>query len=91
VSFSGGFVVHRTMLGSFWLRLLIIGVIMAPFSWFVFRRECRNDLAKIHGRSICPKCDTAADGAADALCPCGGTFVPQSTVKWIEDEPKSNA
>lgn len=81
VSFRGGFAVHHDMPGSFWLRLLICAVIMAPLSWFVFRRECRNESAKIHDRSICTKCDTAANGAAGALCSCGGAFVPLSAVK----------
>jgi len=85
VSFRAGFAVQRNFWGSFWLRLPVFAVLAWPFAWFVFRRESKNELAKIHRRIICPKCDTAAEGEAGVSCHCGGIFVSQSTVKWIED------
>jgi hypothetical protein len=76
--------VQKDVAGSFWGRLPIFGLIAAPFSYFVFRYESRKSLRKDVARSICPKCDTAAEGNAGTTCQCGGAFVSASTVKWVE-------
>ena len=85
VSFRGGVVAQRSMLGSFWLRLLIFAALAFPCARFVFRRETKNQFGKIQRRIMCTKCYTAAEGEVGMSCECGGTFVSQSTVKWIED------
>ena len=84
VSFSGGMAVQRSYGGSFWMRLLIFGVIASPIIFIARRVESRKALRKDLARTICPKCDTAAEGNAGASCQCGGAFVPASTVRWVE-------
>src|SRR5215510_3502587 len=85
VSFRGGFAAQQGQSGSFWIRLPVIALIALPFAWFIFRRESKNELESISRRTICPKCDTAAEGNAGASCPCGSSFTSQSTVKWVEE------
>jgi len=84
LSSGAGVAVQRGVTGSFWLRLPIFGLIAAPFAYFVFRYESRKELVKIMRRTVCPRCDTGADGNAGATCNCGGTFVSSSTMKWVE-------
>ena len=76
-------VFQRDVSGSFWLRLPLFGLITAPFAYWLFRHERRRELAKIAQRTICPGCDRAAEGNAGAACPCGGSFVLSSIMKWI--------
>jgi hypothetical protein len=83
-SFSTGMAVQRNYGGTFWMRLLIFGVIGSPIIFIARRVEMRKALRKDLARTICPKCDTAAEGNAGATCQCGGAFVPMSTVKWVE-------
>ncbi len=85
VSFRAGVVAQQGTSGSFWLRLPIASAVALPFAWFVFRRESKRELCKLVRRTICPNCDTAAESEAGAKCQCSGTFVSQSTMKWIED------
>lgn len=70
--------------GTFWMRLLIFGVIGSPVIFIARRVESRKALRKDLARTICPKCDTAAEGNAGATCQCGGAFVPASSVRWVE-------
>jgi len=75
--------------GSFWSRWPTFGLIMLPFCWWLYRRESKRDLATALNRTICPRCETASEGNHGSACKCGGSFVPQSTVKWEEDENPS--
>jgi uncharacterized membrane protein len=84
VSFSTGMAVQRSHSGSFWIRLLIYGVVASPIIFIARRVESRKALRKDLARTICPKCDTAAENNAGAACQCGGAFVPASTVRWVE-------
>ena len=84
VSFSSGMAVHRSYGGSFWLRLVIFGVITSPIIFFARRVESRRALQDL-ARTICPNCDTPATGNAGSPCPCGGEFVPASSMKWVEE------
>jgi len=84
LSSGTGIVGQREVTGSFWLRLPIYGLVAAPFAYFVFRYERKKELAKILRRTICPKCDTPAESNIGATCKCGGSFVPSSTMKWVE-------
>ncbi|PWU09483.1 MAG: hypothetical protein C5B50_27280 [Verrucomicrobia bacterium] len=84
VDFKTGLALQRSYGGTFWLRLLIFGVIGSPVIFIVRRVEGRKALRKSLARTICPKCDTAAEGNAGAACQCGGAFVPASTVRWVE-------
>lgn len=79
-----GIVGQREVSGSFWLRLLVFGLVAAPFAYFVFRYERKKELARITRRTICPQCDTPAEGNTGAACKCGGSFVSMSTMKWVE-------
>ena len=85
VSLSAGFAMQRSVAGSFWVRLLVIGVIVFPFAYWVFRRERRSELQKLTRRTICPKCDASSESNDGTACECGGAFVPQSTMKWIDE------
>ena len=84
VSFSTGMAVQRNYGGTFWMRLLVFGLLGSPIIFIARRVEMRKALRKDFARTICPKCDTAAEGNAEATCQCGGEFVPMSTVKWVE-------
>jgi hypothetical protein len=84
VSFSAGIAVQRSYGGTFWMRLLIFGIVGSPIIFIARRVESRKALRKDLARTICPKCDTAAEGNTGAICRCGGAFVPASTVKWVE-------
>jgi len=84
VSFSTGVAVQRSYGGIFWMRLLIFGVITSPIIFIARHVERRKALEKDLARTICPKCDIAAESNAGATCQCGGAFVPASTVKWVE-------
>jgi hypothetical protein len=84
LSSGNGIVGQREVSGSFLLRLPIFGLIAAPFAYFIFRYERKKELAKITRRTICPLCDTPAEGNTGAARKCGGLFVPSSTMKWVE-------
>ncbi len=82
---SAGFIAHRNVNGSFWVRFPIFAVLAAPFAYWVAGRESKKELEKIKRRTICPSCDIAGHGNAGTECQCGGKLVPQSTMKWIEN------
>jgi hypothetical protein len=84
VSFSSGVAVERNYGGTFWTRLLVFGLLGSPIIFIARRVEGRKALRKDLARTICPKCDTAAEGNAEAACQCGGAYVLASTVKWVE-------
>lgn len=84
VSFSSGVAVQRSFGGTFWTRLPIIALLGLPVLFIARRLESRKALRKSQLRTICPKCDTAAEANAGSACPCGGTFVFSSTMKWVE-------
>jgi hypothetical protein len=84
VSFSTGVIVQRSFGGTFWMRLLVFGLLGSPVIFIARRAESRKALRKARLRTICPKCDTAAEGNAGATCQCGGAFVLASTMKWVE-------
>ncbi len=84
VSFSAGIATHRSFGGPFWLRLLIFGVVCSPIICIARRSESRRELETDLARTICPKCDTAGESNSGNECQCGGSFVPVSTVKWVE-------
>jgi hypothetical protein len=84
VSFASGFAAQRDIGGTFWTRLLVFGVVCAPIVFLARRVESRRAIRNAGLRTICPKCDTAAEGNAGAACRCGGTFVLLSTMKWVE-------
>jgi hypothetical protein len=72
--------------GSFWGRLPIFALAGLPVAFYLFRREQSKELEHSTNMTICPKCDTAGEGNAETPCNCGGTFVLQSTVRWLDDE-----
>ena len=84
VSFSTGLAVQRSYGGTFWTRLLVFAMLGSPIIFIARRVESRKALRKDLARTICPKCDTAAEGNAGSACQCGGAFVPASTVRWVE-------
>ena len=84
VNFSTGMAVQKNYGGTFWMRLLIFGVLGSPIMFIACRLESRRAFRKDLARTICPKCDTPAEGNAGRTCQCGGAFVPSSTMKWVE-------
>jgi hypothetical protein len=80
-------VIQHGVAGSFASRWSIFAVLVAPFCYWIYRREKGNEVAKAYRRTICPECDIAADGNAGAICQCGDTFVAQREMKWVEQGP----
>lgn len=72
--------------GSFWTRLPIFALLGLPVAYWLFRHERSKSLASSAQMTICPKCDTAGEGNVDAGCECGGNFVLQSSVRWVDEE-----
>ena len=91
VSFRTGVAIERNFGGTFWTRLPIFAVVTLPIVFIASRYERKKALRKEADRTICPKCDTAAVSNAGAACGCGGTYVPQSTMKWVEEKEEEPA
>ena len=72
--------------GNFWARLPIFAVLGLPVAYWIYRRERRKELERSAQMTICPKCEIAGEGNADAACECGGKFVLQSSMRWIDDD-----
>jgi hypothetical protein len=90
VASAQGMASQKFLPDSFWSRLLILAIVGFPFAIWMFRREKRKHLERALAMTICPGCDTAGEYNEGSSCNCGGAFVLQSTVRWIEDEePKS--
>ena len=86
VSVRTGMVLHRERPGTFWSRLPITAAVMCVLAlWFYFR-EMRRELKQATQCTICPACDTAGASNAGVTCQCGGVFVAQSAMKWVDDE-----
>jgi hypothetical protein len=77
--------------GSFWSRFPIFALAGLPVAYWLFRRESGRELEHAKRTTICPKCETAGEGNAEATCECGGSFVLQSTVRWVDDEPSATS
>lgn len=75
--------------GSFWSRLPIFALPGIPVAYWLFRRTVREELSRAKYMTICPKCEKADENTEGQTCDCGGTFVAQSSVRWVEDEPKT--
>jgi hypothetical protein len=84
-SFRTGVAVQGSFGGTFLTRLPVFALLTAPIAFIAFRYENRKKLNGVEARTICPKCDTASEGNTGAACGCGGSFVPQSAMKWIEE------
>ena len=82
-----GVVVQESVSGTFWSRFLLFTLVGSPIAFWAYRHELRKDIAKSNRMTICPQCEQSAAGNIGATCDCGGSFVPQSTVKWVEPEP----
>ena len=83
---SGGVVmaVQRDVSGRVWWVMPGAILMIFPITYFCFRQQSRSRLREYERFTICPKCDSAGVNDAGAQCQCGGTFVPSSTVKWVE-------
>jgi hypothetical protein len=86
VSLRTGIVARHATFGRLGIRMLIAGTLALPVSWYICRRGTTNAIAKARRRTICPDCDTMSEGNEGTACPCGGSFVPIYTVKWIDDD-----
>src|ERR1044072_2497548 len=84
VSFQSGIALQRNTAGTFWTRLPIIALVASPIIFIASRYESKKALRKAEQRTIRPDCDAAGAENAGTTCQCGGTFVPSSTMKWIE-------
>jgi uncharacterized membrane protein len=81
LSFQTGFPGGRAgHVGGFWIRLPIFGIFGVPIIFIVLRYVSM----KAARRTICPKCDISGHDNVGMICKCGGSFVPTSTVKWVE-------
>jgi hypothetical protein len=74
--------------GGFWSRFPVFAVCGLPVAYWMLRRTRKEELKRAELMTICPKCDTAGEENAGAPCECGGNFVLQSTVRWVDDESK---
>ena len=77
--------------GSFWSHFPIFAAWGLPLAYWLFRRESRRELERALQMSICPKCETASEGNAEAACECGGTIVLQSTLRWVDEESSASS
>ena len=73
--------------GTFWTRFPIFAVVGLPIAYWFFHRETRRESVRLAQMTICPKCEKAGEGNVEEACECGGSFVPQRTVRWV-DEPE---
>jgi hypothetical protein len=78
--------VTQRLAGGFWSRLLFVGALGLPFAAWVYRREERRQFQMAAEMTICPRCDTSGEDNAGAACQCGGEYVLQSTMRWVDDE-----
>jgi hypothetical protein len=83
---SGGVVVavQRDISARVWWVMPGAILMIFPIIYFCFRQQSKSRLREYDRFTICPKCDSAGDNNAGAPCRCGGTFVPSSTVRWVE-------
>ena len=72
--------------GSFWAEFPIFALVGLPVAFWFFRHERTKELERSSQMTICPKCDTAGEGNTNAACDCGGKYVLQSSVRWIDEE-----
>jgi hypothetical protein len=84
VSFHAGIALPGGFSGTFWSRLPVFALVTLPFAFVAFSYERKKALKKALDRTICPKCDLAGDCNAGAVCACGGAFIAQSAMKWVE-------
>lgn len=73
--------------GGFWTRFPIFAVLGLPIAYIIFRIESRRELETALQMTLCPKCETVGEANADTVCPCGGTFVHQGSLHWVDQEP----
>ncbi len=52
----------------------------------LFRDVRRSELKKMEEAAICPLCNAFSESSSAAQCSCGGTFVPTSEVRWVDDD-----
>src|ERR1043166_4510561 len=71
VGVRAGLAVQHTVAGSFVVRLLLLAVLVFPFAYWVFRRECKSELQKATRQTICPKCDISSERNDGSVCECG--------------------
>jgi hypothetical protein len=83
-SFRAGVAVEGSFGGTFLTRLPVFAILTSPIALVAFRYESRKRMKGAEARTICPECDTASESNAGAACGCGGSYLPQSTMKWIE-------
>ena len=72
--------------GGFWSRFPIFALVGLPVAYWMFRRTRREELKRARLMTICAKCDTAGEENAEAHCECGGKFVLQSTLRWVDQD-----
>ena len=88
-SFRFGAIIPTPHSGSLPARLIVC-LFFGPFmALFIYRRIVRNEVSKSLQRTICAKCGSAGEQPAGTDCVCGGQYVPQSTMKWVDDSVKT--
>ncbi|HZE98913.1 MAG TPA: hypothetical protein VE981_18030 [Planctomycetota bacterium] len=71
---------------GFWTALPIAALAFLPVGFILYLWNSRRELARIHTRTICAKCDIAGSENPGAPCACGGMFELASTLKWLESK-----
>lgn len=74
---------------SFLNRFLIFLLFGLPVAVWLFRKEYKKEFNKQKYMTICPQCEKADENNEGQPCSCGGNFVAQSSVRWVEEEPKA--
>jgi hypothetical protein len=81
-----GLLVRSSVVGGFWMRLLVFAVVALLISYWVYRSEIRKEIGGALRRTICPECGKGGEEPIGTNCDCGHARVPQSTMKWVEDK-----
>jgi hypothetical protein len=79
-----GFLLRSSVVGGFWMRLLMFAVVALPIAYWVYRSEIRKEIGEASRRTICPTCGRGGEEPVGTMCDCGQTLVPQSKMKWVE-------
>lgn len=71
------------------LRFLLVGLVIFPVCYLIYRNQWQSDFSERLRRSVCPSCDRFESDLSGTPCSCGGGYVSASSVKWIDDNTGS--
>ena len=85
VGFQSGVLIQFNRGGTYCGRLVLSSLAMLPIAYWMYRRESKRELVKIDARTVCPKCDSGGEANDGATCQCGGAFISQREMKWVDE------